>query len=132
MKTLRVIDHYASELKHGGISRQYNFVMELGKRGYNVVVISSAFSHFKRTYIHDGDSSMVQMDDNVYFVYLRILPYRKDSSEGIDRLKNMLSFMRALLMHSKTLAENLESQMSSRDAQYTHLHGSPHIMLQKI
>ncbi|MDD4436541.1 MAG: glycosyltransferase family 4 protein [Tissierellia bacterium] len=105
MKTLWIIDHYASEPKHGGISRQYDFAIELGKRGYKVIVISSSFSHFKLAYIHEGDCNVVQVDENVCFVYLRTLSYGKESTEGIARLKNMLSFMRAVIIHSQTLVE---------------------------
>lgn len=43
MKTIWIIDHYSSEPQYGGISRQYDFACELSKRGYNAVVISSAF-----------------------------------------------------------------------------------------
>jgi glycosyltransferase involved in cell wall biosynthesis len=105
IKTIWIIDHYASEPKHGGISRQYDFANELGKRGYRVIVISSSFSHFKRTYIHNGDCTIAQVGDNVFFVYLRTLPY-KESAEGVDRLKNMLSFVKAVIVHSKTLVQN--------------------------
>ena len=37
MKTVWIIDHYSSEPKHGGISRQYDFALELSRKGYNVV-----------------------------------------------------------------------------------------------
>ena len=40
MKNIWIIDHYSSEPQYGGISRQYDFAMELAKRDYNVVVLA--------------------------------------------------------------------------------------------
>src|SRR5690625_7207862 len=91
MKTLWIIDHYASEPKHGGISRQFDFANELANRGYKVIVISSSFSHYKRNYLFEDNYNIVETSKNVYFVYLRTLAYK---SNGVDRLKNMLSYVK--------------------------------------
>lgn len=43
-QVLWIVDRLClSEPKYGGISRQYDFGVELSKRGYRVVVISSSY-----------------------------------------------------------------------------------------
>lgn len=74
MKTIWIIDHYSSEPQYGGISRQYDFACELSKRGYNAVVISSAFSHFTHSFISDEDVYVSKINDRVHYVYLKTSP----------------------------------------------------------
>ena len=71
MKTIWIIDHYSSEPKYGGISRQYDFAKELGKRGYRVVVISSSFCHFTHSYFSEKRVFITRPGKNIFYVYLR-------------------------------------------------------------
>lgn len=105
MKTIWIIDHYSSEPKYGGISRQYDFAVELGKRGYNVVVIASGFSHFTHKYIveegHDLKVSTVR--DHVRYVYLRTSSYGENNGGG--RAKSIVDFMCKVLKYEATVAQ---------------------------
>ncbi len=103
MKTIWIIDHYSSEPQYGGISRQYDFACELSKRGYNVVVISSAFSHFTHSNISDEDCYISEINDRAHYVYLKTSPY--EDNGGIGRLKNMISFERAVKKHRARIAK---------------------------
>lgn len=102
MKTIWIIDHYSSEPQYGGISRQYDFACELSKRGYIAVVISSAFSHFTHSFISDEDVYVSKINDRVHYVYLKTSPY--ENNAGIGRLKNMISFKRAVRKHKSRIA----------------------------
>lgn len=102
MKTIWIVDHYSSEPKYGGIARQYDFAMELSKRGYRVVIISSGFSHYTHSYISDETLYIEQIADNAQYVYLKTHAY--SANGGIHRILNMFSFYRAVLHNYKKIA----------------------------
>ncbi len=103
-KTIWIIDHYSSEPKYGGISRQYDFGRELGKRGYNVVIISSGFSHFTHEFITAPRKNVrvSALGDHVQYVYLKTVKYQ--NNVGLGRAMNMFSFMTQVLRFEKTIA----------------------------
>lgn len=98
-----IIDHYSSEPKYGGISRQYDFAIELAKRGYNVVVFSSAYSHFTHSFITEKSHQINEVNRNVHFVYVKTVPYKKNNS--LKRFINMLSFQPAVKKVFKGVAD---------------------------
>lgn len=100
-RTIWIIDHYSSEPKYGGISRQYDFAMELGKRGYNVVVIASGFSHFTHSYISEQNILINELMPNVHYVYLKTSSYEKNNGSG--RAKNMINFMFKVIKNEKKI-----------------------------
>lgn len=100
MKTLWILEHYASEPKHGGISRQYDFAVELSRRGHRVVVICSSYSHYHHNYIHTDECKVVTVKDNVYFVYLKTVPYKHN---GIKRFLNMISYVSQVKKYYSTI-----------------------------
>lgn len=104
MKTIWIIDHYSSEPKYGGISRQYDFAQELGRRGYHVVVIASGFCHFTHEYITEKEQpvKISNLSENVHYVYLRTTAYTLNG--GIGRAKNMIDFMRVVLKYQGIIA----------------------------
>lgn len=104
MKKIWIIDHYSSEPRYGGISRQYDFAKELGKRGYNVVVVSSAFSHFTHSYISENDIFVSEVSSNVHYVYLKTVEYQ--SNNGLQRAKSMFDFLFKVLKYEKKLVED--------------------------
>lgn len=104
-KTIWIIDHYSSEPVYGGISRQYDFARELGKRGYNVIIIASGFCHFTHKYItkEGKDTRISELAPNIHYIYLRTYGYKNNG--GIGRARNMFSFMRQVLRYSKDIAD---------------------------
>lgn len=108
MKTIWIIDHYSSEPKYGGISRQYDFAIELSKRGYKVVIISSGFSHYTHSYIglsNNQDFFISQIDDNAFYVYLKTSRYKING--GLGRIINMFSFLFAVQKNYGVIADEL-------------------------
>ena len=101
MKVIWIIDHYSSEPKYGGISRQYDFAMELSKRGYKIVVISSSFSHFSHSYISDEEMMISKIHENAYYAYLKTTSYERNNS--LKRLLNIFSFERSVARNTKNL-----------------------------
>lgn len=86
-----IIDHYSSEPKYNGYSRQYNFAKELGKRGYNVLVVSSSFSHFTHSYISNEECFFTEINKNAHYAYVKTLEYHNNS--GLKRILNTFSFV---------------------------------------
>lgn len=105
MKTVWIIDHYSSEPQFGGIARQFDFANELSSRGYNVVVISSSFSHFTHSYFQEDDIFISKVNDKVHYVYLKTTPYTKNS--GLARLENMVSFKRKVIEYMDKISYTL-------------------------
>lgn len=102
MQTIWIIDHYSSEPKYGGISRQYDFARELGKRGYNVVVIASGFCHFTHDYISEKNVKVSVLADHVHYIYLKTTSY--ESNGGVGRAKNMIDFLCKVLKYEAIIA----------------------------
>lgn len=103
MKNIWIIDHYSSEPEHGGISRQYDFAVELSRQGYSVLVISSSFSHFHHRYIHQAPLSISQIAPSAHYAYVKTHAY--ESNGGIDRVRSMFSFVRAVRKHQNELVK---------------------------
>lgn len=105
MKTIWIVDHYSSEPKYGGYTRQYDFAKELDRRGYRVVIISSSFSHFSHTYFSNQKITISKFCPNAYYVYLKTSSYEINS--GMGRAKSMISFLLMVLSYEKIIAEKL-------------------------
>lgn len=104
MKTIWIIDHYSSEPRYGGISRQYDFAQELGRRGCHVVVIASGFCHFTHEYITEKEYpvKVSRLSKSVHYIYLRTTAYI--SNGGIGRARNMVDFMRLVMKYQNIIA----------------------------
>lgn len=105
MKTIWIIDHYSSEPKYGGISRQYDFARELSKRGYKTIIISSAFSHYTHSYISEEEQFVSQIAENAYYVYVKTHAY--ETNAGLGRILSMFSFLSSVISKSDSIAEKL-------------------------
>lgn len=97
-----IVDHYSSEPKHGGISRQFDFANGLSARGNNVLVISSAFSHFNHKYISHEKCEISEINEKAHYAYVRTVGY--DTNRSPKRLLNTLSFVPSVINNAKALA----------------------------
>ncbi len=102
MQTIWIMDHYSSEPEYGGISRQYDFARELGRRGYQVVVIASGFCHFTHQYISEKPVEVSKLSDRVHYIYLKTSSYQTNG--GLGRAKNMLDFMNKIMKYESIIA----------------------------
>lgn len=100
-KTLWIIDHYSSEPKYGGYTRQYHYARGIAAHGYHVVVIASSFSHFTHQYITEDEYSCSEISDNVHFVYLKTTRYLTNASA--KRFLGMLSFAGQVSKYKKRI-----------------------------
>lgn len=103
MKTIWIIDHYSSEPRYGGIARQYDFAVELGKRGYQVIVIASGFSHFTHRHFSPKEVLVSRPADNVLYIYLKTGSYQ--ANNGAARAKSILDFMVQAIRYEGVIAK---------------------------
>lgn len=96
-----IIDHYSSEPRHGGISRQYDFANGLSARGHKVLVVSSAFSHFSHKYITTEECMISQVNPNAHYAYVHTPEYSENKSA--KRFLNTLAFVKSVLKNEKQL-----------------------------
>lgn len=101
-QTIWIIDHYSSEPQYGGISRQYDFATELGRRGYKVVIIASGFCHFTHSYISEEDVKVNTLCPGVHYIYLKTSAY--EANGGMGRARNMVDFMNKVLRYEPIIA----------------------------
>lgn len=97
-KVLWIIDHYASEPKYGGYTRQYSLAREIAQTGIDVVVLASSFSHFTHKYMTEDEITVSEISPNAHFIYIKTNSY--DRNSGIQRLFGMRSFTRKVIKHS--------------------------------
>lgn len=99
-----IIDHACSEPRFGGIQRQYDFANGLSAKGYNVLVISSSFSHFTHKYITDKELMVNEINPLAHYAYVRTSAYQKNN--GLRRMVlSTTSFVRQIKKHRDELAE---------------------------
>lgn len=97
-----IIDHYSSEPQYGGFYRQYDFALGLSKKGYNVLVIASSFSHFNHCYFTEGILTINEINPKVHFAYLKTIAYQNNT--GIRRsIGSSFSFVYQVIRNSKKL-----------------------------
>ncbi|TAK42799.1 MAG: glycosyltransferase WbuB [Betaproteobacteria bacterium] len=91
------------ESPHGHTSRTYDYSQALLKRGHQVTVFTSSYSH--RTHeelLRPGEKCRIENVDGVRVVWLRTFHY---TGNGWQRGINMLSFAKQALMAARTLDE---------------------------
>ena len=99
-----IIDHYSSDPKFGGISRQYDFAKEMSNRNYDVTVISSSFSHFSHSYISGEKIHLETINNRARYIYLHTSKYKKNG--GLGRIINAFSFVKSVIFNKKAI-ENM-------------------------
>jgi glycosyltransferase involved in cell wall biosynthesis len=91
-----ILNHYALPPDQAGGTRHYEFGRVLARRGHDVTIFASSFSHFSRTEerLAPGERLRVQDIDGVRFVWIRTVPY-----QGNDRRRvlNMASYATGVL-----------------------------------
>ena len=99
-----IIDHYSSEPRYNGISRQYDFACGLSEKGINVLVIASSFSHFTHKYNMDGGLTISEINPKAHYAYVRTLSYKNNS--GLRRgFGSTLSFVYKVLRKAPALVK---------------------------
>ncbi|ROZ80438.1 glycosyltransferase WbuB [Pseudomonas neustonica] len=104
MKTIWIINQYASTPDVGVGGRHYYLANELAKLGYKVYVIASASSHLLRQQpTFSGTFHVVDVTNSFSFVWVKLPRYEKSSSK--QRALNWFLFGWQLQKLTKVVAE---------------------------
>jgi glycosyltransferase involved in cell wall biosynthesis len=93
-----IINHYAGSLKNGFEYRPYYFAREFLKRGHNVFIVCSSYSHLRQ---NDPDVKIKlseEIIDGIKYYWIRTPKY---SDNGIKRVINIFSFILAIYLYKR-------------------------------
>ncbi|QSZ41443.1 glycosyltransferase [Sulfurimonas aquatica] len=106
MKNIWIVNHHAVTPKMSGGTRHYDFAKELISRGYKVSIIASSYHYAKLEEMKKYPQNkycLKEQVDQVQFIWIKTPAYK---TNGISRVKNMLSFAVTLIKEVPKL--NLE------------------------
>jgi glycosyltransferase involved in cell wall biosynthesis len=90
-----ILNHHAGfpEISSGG--RHYDLGDELTKKGHNVTVIASSYSHGSKKYYNDEDFFVKEFKDNFRFIMIKTKPaYRSNFMRFVNYVDYMLKASR--------------------------------------
>ena len=90
MKTIWLINQYASTPETGYAGRQYYLARGLESLGYRVYVIAASFSHLLRKFPEINNTYEIERREGVNMVWVRMPPYAEAHSKG--RVRNWFLF----------------------------------------
>lgn len=87
-----IINHHALTPDMSGGTRHYDFAKELIDRGNKVTIVSASihYATYKEMREYGLNDFIVENIDGIEWIWIKTPPYR---GNGIDRIKNMFSFM---------------------------------------
>jgi glycosyltransferase involved in cell wall biosynthesis len=108
MKHVWILNHYALEPGGAGGTRHFSLAKHLPANGWKATILAASTEHGTgRQRLADGEAKKIERIGDVSFLWLRTGGY---SGNGVDRIRNMLDYTRAVLAR-----ENLVS-LDSPDA----------------
>jgi len=86
-----IFNHYALTPDLPGGTRHFDFARELTNRGHKVTIFASSFHYslLKETKKYDKNKFILEIYDNVNFIWIKTFPYKKNDWK---RVLNMLSY----------------------------------------
>lgn len=97
------ICHYAGSVYHGMAFRPYYLSREWVKKGHEVTIIGASFSHLRQKNIEMTQDMQEEIIDGIRYVWLNTPEYH---GNGVNRMKNMLAFIRRLYKYLPKITEN--------------------------
>ena len=100
------MNHYANEMYRNEGGRHYSFAQELLKKGYSPTIICASSFHNKEDFLSFDGPFWVDKKNGVTFVFIKT-PIAINN--GIDRIKNMVSFYLKTRFYAKKIAQKTET-----------------------
>lgn len=111
MKTVWIINQYASTPEHGYAGRHYYFGKELSRKGYNVYLIASAKHHLLREKVRMKSGFKIENHNGLKIVWVDMPDYVDAHSK--QRVLNWFIFCVKLLQVSKVISDKPDSVVCS-------------------
>src|SRR5699024_4472497 len=95
-----IFHHYATPPVMNGMTRPYNFGIQLKEYGYNVTVFAASYLHAaSENLIKDKENLYIRKDeDDIPFIFINTPSY---TGNGVKRVMNMVSYYRNLFKVTK-------------------------------
>ena len=116
MKTIWIINQYASTLHTGIGGRHYYLARELAKLGYKVYLIASSYTHLLHHPPKFKDSVKIESIEGFYFVWINMPKYKDARSK--QRVLNWFLFTWRLLRLPKIINDNPDVILASSPAPF--------------
>lgn len=100
-----ILNHYATRNpQNGGGGRHYYFARELVKKGYEVTIIASGFSHYdyEETQQYNREGFSTNNVNGINYCWIKTFPYNSNSWR---RVVNMLSYASKLYLLGKSFEQ---------------------------
>lgn len=100
-----LINHYAGSTYHGMEFRAYYMSRELVRMGHEVVIVAASFSHLRQKNPDVYDDIQEEIIDGIRYIWIKTSKY---AGNGIERIKNMLCFIRKLYKYLPKIAADFK------------------------
>lgn len=111
-----LINHYAGSVCHGMEFRPYYMAREWVRAGHKVQIVAASHSHIRaKQPILEDTAVMDEIIDGIVYHWYKTPSYK---GNGIARVRNMLSFMRALWTDAKKIATEFKPDVVIASSTY--------------
>ena len=110
-----LINHYAGSVNHGMEYRPYYFAKEWIKKGHNVTIVASSFSHFMVKQPDIVKKISKEIIDNINYIWIKTPLYH---GNGFKRFINILSFVFSLFRNSKYFSQKINPDIVIASSTY--------------
>lgn len=93
-KAIWIINEYAGSPQYGMTYRHYYFARELLKKGYNVTIITAAYSHFLTKFPDTSGKFTSENIDGINYLWIKVIKYSKSFCK--KRVFKWFDFMSSL------------------------------------
>ncbi len=110
-----IINHYAGSLEYGMEFRPYYLAKKWQEAGHKVFILTADFAHTRSTQpeiTYDLETSTIS---DIQYIWLRTPKY---SGNGIQRIRNMYSFVRKLKRYHKSIAKMTDADIVIASSTY--------------
>lgn len=110
-----LINHYAGSTLLGMEYRPYYLAREWTKKGHNVTIVASSFSHLRSKQPEVKTNFEIQIIDGIRYVWIKTMEYEGNS---VKRFINILEFVVRLFFKSKVIAKSFSPDVVIASSTY--------------
>lgn len=100
-----LVNHYAGCPECGMEFRPYYLAKKWTEKGHKVLIVAANFSHLRKKNKQLSQDYFYEKIDNLDYLWIKTPAY---STNGLDRLKNILTFVRKLSKYSSKLVADFK------------------------
>ena len=107
-----IISQFAGSPDLGMVTRNYNWGVELLKRGHEVTIVAASYSHYRNHHPDmEGETRKDEIIDGLNYIWLKTKRY--DGNSSVGRIKAIINFQWRLSAVLKNLPKNYDIVIAS-------------------